>query len=219
MNKAFLGTLVIGLSALIGCQQADIAPVEAATAVGVAEPQAASTPANKAAPAVSLAAGTKIRVRLLETLDTQRNQAGDRFTATLDEPLVVGNRVVVSKGTSFAGHVTEAKPSGRFKGHAVLGLTLDTFQHNGRVYAIHSSAPMRASGSHKKRNLAMIGGGSGGGALIGAAAGGGMGALIGAGAGAAAGTAGAAFTGKKNIAIPSESELVFTLRSPVELRE
>jgi hypothetical protein len=42
--------------------------------------------------------------------------------------------------------------------------------------------------------------------------------LIGAGAGAAAGTAGAAITGKRNVTIPVETRLAFTLRSAVELR-
>ncbi len=52
----------------------------------------------------------------------------------------------------------------------------------------------------------MIGGGAGGGALIGGLAGGGKGALIGGLIGAGAGTAGAAFTGNKDVVIPSESD-------------
>ena len=57
----------------------------------------------------------------------------------------------------------------------------------------------------------MIGGGAGGGALIGGLAGGGKGALIGGLIGAGAGTAGAAFTGNKDVVIPSESNISFTL--------
>jgi len=41
--------------------------------------------------------------------------------------------------------------------------------------------------------------------------------LIGAGAGAAAGTAGAAATGKRQVAIRAETPLRFTLRSAVEM--
>ncbi|HLH00667.1 MAG TPA: hypothetical protein VKX49_30455 [Bryobacteraceae bacterium] len=75
----------------------------------------------------------------------------------------------------------------------------------------------RASGGHKKRNWSLIGGGSGLGAALGAIAGGPSGALIGAGAGAGAGTAGAVFTGKKNVRLPVETPLAFTLREPVTL--
>ena len=66
-----------------------------------------------------------------------------------------------------------------------------------------------------KRTAGMIGGGGGGGALIGGLAGGGKGALIGGLIGAGAGTAGAAFTGNKDVIIPSETIVRFTLTAPV----
>src|SRR5262249_54946862 len=127
--------------------------------------------------AFALPAGTSFRVRLQETLDTRRNRAGDRFTAVLDEPLVEGNRVVVPKGTAFAGHITAAKSSGRFKGRAVMALRLDSFNLNGRMHQIRSNSSSSVSAGHKKHHFAWIGGGSGGGALIGGAAAGGFGAL------------------------------------------
>jgi hypothetical protein len=102
---------------------------------------------------------------------------------------------VVPKGTSFYGHVTQSRPSGRFKGRAVLALKLDSFDLNGQTHEIRSANSTRASAGHKKHHLLWIGGGSGGGAAVGAIAGGGTGALIGAGAGAAAGTIGSAITG------------------------
>jgi hypothetical protein len=165
----------------------------------------------------SLATGTLIPVRLTEALDTQRNRTGDRFTATLDEPLVSGNQVIVPKGILFTGHVSQARPSGRLKGHATMALTLDSFELNGRSYRIRSTTPARVSGGHKKRNWLFIGGGSSGGALIGAAAGGGVGALIGAGAGAAGGTTGAAILGKQQVHLPVESRITFRLQSAVDL--
>ena len=68
-----------------------------------------------------------------------------------------------------------------------------------------------------KRTTTIIGGGAGGGALIGGLAGGGKGALIGAALGAGAGTAGAAYTGEKEIVLPAESALSFKLTEPVNL--
>lgn len=70
-----------------------------------------------------------------------------------------------------------------------------------------------------KRTAAMVGGGAGGGALIGGLAGGGKGALIGGLIGAGAGTAGAAFTGNKDVVIPSESTISFHLTAPVSVTE
>ena len=179
------------------------------------EPEVAS-PAPMAP--VVIPAGTRLRVRMEETIDTRRNRSGDRFAASLMSPIVVDGNVLVPRGTPFSGHVTEARSSGRLKGRAVLGVELDSFRLNGVNYPIETAADTRVSGRHRKRNLILIGGGSGVGAAIGAIAGGPAGALIGAGAGAGAGTAGAFFTGKKNVSLPVETALSFRLRRSVEIR-
>jgi hypothetical protein len=211
----------IGLLVAAGCNRVPPSQVQAATEstpttsaipAGVTPPPAPVPPA-----VITLPAGTRFRVRLLETLDTKRNRAGDRFTASLDEPLVSGDRVVVPKGTVFQGRVDEAKSSGRFKGRAVMALHLDSFTLGGETYLVSSDRSARVSAGHKKHHLLWIGGSSGGGAMIGAIAGGGVGALIGSGAGAAAGTVGSAITGKRNVTLPVETVLTFSLQSPVSV--
>jgi hypothetical protein len=164
---------------------------------------------------LTIPASTRFRVRLAETLNTKYSHDGQRFFAYLDEPIVSGDRVVVPKGTTFEGHVVEAKRSGRLRGRAYLGITLDSFRLHGARYTVATAPDFRSSGSHKKRNIAFIGGGSGGGAMIGAVAGGGVGAAIGAGAGAVAGTTTAIITGKKDVRLPVETPLVFSLRTSV----
>jgi len=166
---------------------------------------------------ISIPAGTILDVRLEETLDTKRNRPGDSFRATLVRPIVLNGRTVIPRGTPCTGHLMESKASGRFKGRALMSLSLDSFELNGRRHQIKTTHVGRESGGHKKRNWFLIGGGSGVGSAIGAIAGGPAGALIGAGAGAGAGTAGAAFTGKKNVRLPVETPLAFSLRAPVTL--
>jgi hypothetical protein len=168
-------------------------------------------------PAVELPSGTVIAVRLERALSTVRNRAGDTFEATLDEPVVVNGTEILARGTKFTGHVTTADASGRLKGRAVLGITLDAFDTDGRRYPINTSLAQRSTEAHKKRNLEIIGGGAGVGALIGGVTGGGKGAAIGAAAGAGAGTGVAAATGKKNIEIPAETLFQFSLKSPVTI--
>jgi hypothetical protein len=168
---------------------------------------------------VDLPAGTELQVRLNQSIGSAASHAGDDFEATLDTPIVAGEKVVVPKGAIVHGHVTQAVPSGRLKTPARLALTLDTLVCEGDSYQINTTTVSRVANSHKKRNLALIGGGSGGGALIGALAGGGTGALIGAGVGAAAGTGGAYATGKKNIVIPAETRLSFRLEAPVKVKK
>jgi hypothetical protein len=202
---------------LMGCGSRT-APDQAA-GVDTPKPSAALPAGFESAKAAArtIPAGAVVQVRMAQSVDTRRNRAGDRFTATLDRPIQVGEKMLVPKGTPFSGHVITAGASGRLKGRATLGVTLDSFELNGTSHKIQTSSETRASSGHKKRNGVLIGGGTGLGAALGAIAGGGKGALIGAGAGAAAGTAGAAATGKENVAFPVETPLSFSLKSPVTI--
>jgi hypothetical protein len=194
----------------------DVAPVAAAQA----DPSADASQDSRPEPLrreVVIPKGTELHVRIDESVDTKRNRAGDQFRASLAEPIVLDGKTVVPKGTPFVGHVTESQASGRLEGRAVLALTLDSFELAGKDYPVRTGSIDRVSAAHKKRNIALIGGGAGLGALIGGLAGGGKGALIGAGAGAGAGTAGAAATGKKEVGVEAESLLTFPLRSPVTI--
>lgn len=233
MNKILGSALSVLALAAAGCNRGQVTPVAADSSapaevyggVKTAGVKTSPTPPEptSAAPRSArrsdlvLQPGTSVRVRLAQTIDTKRNRAGDRFSATLDEPLVVGDRVAVPRGTPFEGHVVTSNESGRFKGHAALALRLDSFSLRGVRYDVNTNRPSRVSKGHKKRNWLWIGGGSGGGAAIGAIAGGGTGALIGAGAGAAAGTVGAAFTGKRHVVLPVESPVTFALQAPVAI--
>ena len=161
--------------------------------------------------------GTVIQVRLNSSLDTSRSRPGERFTAVLAAPIVVEGKTAVPAGANVEGVVRSSASSGRFKGRAYLSIALDAIEVNGSSVPLVTDNASSSSGGHKKRNLTLIGGGSGLGALVGGLAGGGRGALIGAGAGAAAGTAGAAFTGKKQAHIPAESVLTFHLREALHI--
>jgi hypothetical protein len=197
------------------------APGQLAPAPGQLAPDQQQTnqqqPNQQQAATITLPEGAWIRVRLGETLDTNKNRPGDRFLATLDEPLVVNGQIVVPRGTSFTGRVDQSKASGRLKGRAVMNLRLIGFDLDGRHYRIETADSGRVSGRHRRRNIVLIGGGAGTGAAIGAVAGGPAGALIGVGAGAGAGTIAAVVTGKKNVRIPVETVMRFELRVPVDL--
>jgi hypothetical protein len=166
---------------------------------------------------VVIPAGTRIRVRLAQTLDTRKTRPGQSFGATLDTPIMERGRVLVPRGTPFEGSVLEAKNSGRFKGRAVMQIRLNSFRLHGATYHIATAPDTAVSGNHKKRNLVFMGGGPAAGAGIGALAGGGAGALIGGGIGAAAGATTAFITGKKHVRLPVETPMTFSLRSNVQV--
>ena len=120
-------------------------------------------------------------------------------------------------GAPATGHVVLARRSGRLRHPGELGLTLDSVTVGQENIRLATSDVVARGGSHKKRNWAFIGGGTGGGALIGALAAGGKGALIGSGIGAAAGTTTAVLTGKKDVAFGVERRLRFRLDHNVSL--
>jgi hypothetical protein len=190
-----------------------------ASAGSAAASNAASSPAgaSQAAAPLTIPAGTTIVVRLQQSLSSASASPGEPFQAVIDQPLVVGDRVVVPVGSPATGHVTVARRSGRLRHPGELGLTLDTVTVGQQQIRLATAGVVARGRSHKRRNLGWIGGGSGGGALIGALAGGGKGALIGGGIGAVAGTTTAFITGKKNVGFGAERRLSFRLRYDVNL--
>lgn len=155
------------------------------------------------------AAQDTIKIYLQDKLDTANAQAGDTFTGTLAHDVIVNGRVIGRKGDRVNGRVEKAVASGRLKTPAEIHLRLVSVERRSRKNRVEAGDLAIKAGSHKKRNLAMIGGGAAAGAIIGAITGGKKGALIGSAIGAGAGTAGALLTGKKNIVLPPETLLVF----------
>jgi hypothetical protein len=168
-------------------------------------------------PPLVISAGTPITVRLQQRLSSASAVPGERFEAVIDEPVVVDDRVVVPVGALATGHVVVAHHSGRLHHPGELGLTLDSITVGLQNIPLATSSVVARGGSHKKRNWAFIGGGTGGGALIGALAAGGKGALIGSGIGAAAGTTTAFVTGKKDVVFGSERRLRFRLNRDINV--
>ena len=163
----------------------------------------------------SLPQGKTLQVRLLATLSSRNATPGQSFDAELAVPVVVDGRTVLPKSTRVRGRVVSARPSGRLHNSGYLRLTLDAVRAPDGKWVNISTTSVRAEGkSHEKRNLALIGGGTGVGAVIGAIAGGGKGAAIGAASGAGAGTAGAYATGKRDVSFPAESRLSFATVRP-----
>ena len=168
---------------------------------------------------ITIPEGTVITVRTGEQLSSKDSQAGQNFSATVAEAVDIDGKPVIPEGATASGTVVDAKPLGRFKGGALLRLELTSVSVGGKSYDIATTSVNRTMKGKGKRTTVMIGGGAGAGALIGGLAGGGKGALIGGLAGAGAGTAGAAFTGNKNIVIPAESALSFKLTKAVDVKQ
>jgi hypothetical protein len=163
-------------------------------------------------------ADTTISVVLDEAIGSKTSATGQNFSATVSSPVEVEGRIVIPKGARATGIIRDAKSAGRFKGGAVLSVSLTNVTVENSTYDLRATDHTQTSTGKGKRSAALIGGGGGAGALIGGLAGGGKGAAIGAVVGAGAGAGGAGLTGNREIVLPAETPLTFKLLNPVEIR-
>jgi len=162
-------------------------------------------------------AGTRILIRMVDSVDSNQQKVGYRFTANLETNLQVDEVVVAPRGTKLYGRLAQAKSAGNVSGGAELTLELTDIVVNGTAYPLLTSTYQVASQGQGGKTAKRVVGGTGLGALVGGLAGGGKGAAIGAGVGAAAGTTVSAATKGKQVSVPSESLLEFRLQQPATL--
>jgi len=159
--------------------------------------------------------GTQITVRLIDPIDSEKNQTGDTFHATLNAPLTSDGEEAVPAGVEVTGHLVEVKSAGKFAGQSTVAMQLDSIASGGQTYNVQSDIYRKSGSSRGKNTAEKVGGGALVGTLIGALAGGGKGAAIGAAAGAGVGGGVQAATKAQQIKFPSETVLTFTLQAPV----
>ena len=166
---------------------------------------------------VTVPAGTRLLVRMIDSVNSKKDSVGTRFRATLEGNLRVHGVVVARRGSNVYGRLVEVKQAGRIHGAGGLTLRLTDIMIHGTAYPIMTDEVRFESkgrgGSTAKKTV----GGAALGTIIGAIAGGGKGAAIGAGAGAAAGGAASVLTNGKQVNVPSEALLEFRLHHHVTL--
>jgi hypothetical protein len=164
---------------------------------------------------ITIAAGTLLRVRSSETLDTRKLQPGAMFEVTAASDVYVGNVLAIPRGAALDGVVVDAKTPSGLKGSPSIALQLKSLNLGGRTYALDSdvwSTQGPGKGAYSAQNTI---GGAAVGAIIGGIAGRGPGAAIGAAAGGGLGAAASAASSGPRLIIPAEAIVNFHLAQPV----
>ena len=166
---------------------------------------------------LTVPAGEMITVRMLDQVDSSINYAGETFRATLEAPLTVEGKTLVPRGAEAIGRLVSVQRAGRFQGRPIVTMELTALNFEGQSIAIQTSAHQELGASQTKRTLILSGGGAVLGTIIAAVAGGGI--MLGSNVGGAAGTVAQAMRGGKDLRIPAEALVTFTLQSPIYLFE
>jgi hypothetical protein len=168
-----------------------------------------------------LPAGTRISVRVEETIDSSKAVEGQAFPAQVTQDVLdAAGNVVIPRDSNAQIVIRSVSKGGRIRGASDLVMDLASVMVEGRQYQL-STVDLSERGKSgigaNRRTAEYSGGGAAIGAIIGAIAGGGKGAAIGAGSGAGAGALTQILT-KGTIKVPVESVLTFQLDQPLRVR-
>jgi hypothetical protein len=129
--------MVCSLAAVVALAQEPASPPQPAQSAPAAPAQSAApaapapaTPAAPAAPAAPagkllLREGTEVKLKFLDAISSKTATEGDPVNLELDEPLKVGDVVVVKPGAKAVGEVTNAKKAGMMGRAGDLSIRLD----------------------------------------------------------------------------------------------
>jgi len=165
----------------------------------------------------SIPAGTVINVRMIDSISSDRNHAGETFRASIQDPIRIGNRTVVPRGANAYVRLVDVRSAGRVKGRSRLELRLVRIVSGNHSYAVASNVVEFRGKSETKKTGKYAGIGALAGGGLGALLGGGKGAAIGAGLGAGAGVATNAAHRGKQVYVGSESLVQFRLTAPLRI--
>lgn len=172
-----------------------------------------TTPTKPKPPLVPI--GTNVKMRLNDTLSSKESRAGDKFTATVMDPVRFNEATV-------HGHIRSIVKSGKIKGRTTMNLNFDSIDlPNGKhgvmhgyitkVYGSKNSTDNEGgvqSESRGNQTAKRAGIGATAGAIIGGIAGGGKGAAIGLLLGGAGGAGSLAINGSKELKLESGTEML-----------
>lgn len=179
-------------------------------------PQPPQQPMTPIAAHVTLPAGAWLKVHIDRVLSSNHNKAGDIFTGTLAQPVIVDGFVIARRGQNISGRVAQVAKAGRVKGTSEITLEItEVALADGQQLPLKTTLVEYHGQTTKGNDAVAIGGTTLLGAAIGGAVNGGVGAGVGAAAGLVASTVGVLATRGRPTVIFPEALLTFKTTDPV----
>lgn len=164
-------------------------------------------PESDTRPAVP--AGTRIIVKLDQTLDGSKVKKGHKFTAALESALVVDGITIAPSGSVVYGVVHESKSSGRLAGSSSISFSLTDIKVSDQMKPIKTSGIQGVTDNTAKNTVAKTGRAAAIGGLAGGSSGAKKGAKVGLGV--------SVLTRGQQAVIPAGALLEFTLSENAQL--
>lgn len=176
----------------------------------------------EAAPALVVAEGTAMAFTTDQTVTTEKNKVGDRFTGRLTDAVLGEDGTTILEPGTVGRWVVNESTEKNAEGNAVLAVALEAVQVGDTWYPVTATVTDLALKTDNRdsgtETAAKIGIGAAAGALAGKIIGGSTGATLkGAGAGAAIGTAVALATKGGSASIQQGSKITVTLDQQLQL--
>lgn len=167
-------------------------------------PQAKEPPKPKT---VTVASGTRLVIRMSESIDTRRHSAGHRFRAQLESALTVDGITVAPRGTMVYGRIAQSKSGGRAVGSSEMAIEFTDIMLDDQMYEIATQGLKAQTGNEAKRTAGRTARAAAIGGLYGGSSSAKKGAKVGLGA--------SILTSGSSINIPAGTLVETNLRTPL----
>jgi len=199
----------------------DASQVDALKFTPVSQPRAAVGTSGSLGRLEVLPSGTELTVRTAADIDSSTAVVDQTFSAIVERDIRGESDNVIIPAGSHAVLVVREVSSGGATGSPDIVLDMQSMTVSGRRYLMSTTDLSQDSGTgigKNKRTAETVGGGAALGTIIGAIAGGAKGAAIGVLVGAAGGAGVQVLNRGKDVRVPAETLLTFTLNKPVSLQ-
>jgi hypothetical protein len=151
-----------------------------------------------------LPSGTVLPIRFETTVSSASSRPEDRVLAVVRQDVLDRDgQIAIPAGSELRGRVVSARRAGKVSGRSYLAVSFDAVGVDGRVHRISTNRLGVLGGKAIRKDAAIIGGGAGAGALVGALVDGRGGAAKGALIGGATGTGVVLTTRGPEVTIPA----------------